>query len=117
MGIDRPDDVEDLLDEERREAHRRLVHAQQPGARHQRAADRHHLLLAARERPRLLLLPLGEPREQRVDAVEVTVDGLLIVAVLPLERPHEQVLEHGHSREEATALRRLRDAALDDVVR
>jgi hypothetical protein len=32
---------------------------------HRRAADRAHLLLAAGQRPRLLLAPLGEPREER----------------------------------------------------
>ena len=48
------DDLEDLLDQDRRQAHRRLVQQQQPGPRHQRPADRAHLLLAARQRAGLL---------------------------------------------------------------
>ena len=40
-------DLEDLLDDLRREAHRRLVEQDHLRARHQRAADRAHLLLAA----------------------------------------------------------------------
>ena len=39
------------------------------GSRHQRAADREHLLLAAGHRARLLLLALLQPREQLEDAV------------------------------------------------
>ena len=38
------------LHDQRRQAERRLVEQQQPRPRHQRAADRHHLLLAARQR-------------------------------------------------------------------
>ena len=40
------------------------------GSRHQRPPDRAHLLLAAGQRARLLVLALGEPREEREDAVE-----------------------------------------------
>ena len=43
------DRVEDLLDEQRREAERRLVEQQQARPTHQRARDRQHLLLAARQ--------------------------------------------------------------------
>ena len=42
--------AEDLLGQHRREAHRGLVEQQQLRARHQRAADRQHLLLSARQR-------------------------------------------------------------------
>ena len=48
------------------------------------------------------------------DAVEVLLQPAL---VLPLERAHLEVLEHGHPREELAPLGRLRDAARDDVVR
>ena len=58
------DDLEAALDEDRGEAHRRLVHQQQLRAGHQRAAHRDHLLLAAGERPRELLPALGEQREE-----------------------------------------------------
>src|SRR6266511_2361682 len=117
LRVDLADDLEDPLDEDRREPHRRLVQQEELRVGHQRAADRHHLLLAARERPGALGLPLGQAREELVDAVEVLADGLPVVAVGALERPHQQVLEHAHPRKEPTAFRRLRDAALDDVVR
>ena len=66
------------VDDHRREAERRLVEQQQLGLRHQRAADREHLLLAAGQRPALLLLALLQAREERVDAVEVLADALLV---------------------------------------
>ena len=71
LAVDGLDDVEDLVDQRRRQAHRRLVHQQEPRPRHQRAADREHLLLAAGERAALLVRPLPEPGEQPVDALEV----------------------------------------------
>ena len=45
--IDLAQDVEDGLDEARREAERRLVEDQERRTRHERAPDRHHLLLTA----------------------------------------------------------------------
>src|SRR5262249_25433776 len=48
--VDVADDLEDLLDDQRREAERRLVEQQQPRPAHQRPRDRQHLLLAARQR-------------------------------------------------------------------
>jgi hypothetical protein len=53
---------------------RRLVEQQVAGLGHQRPADGQHLLLAAGQVAGDLLAPLGEPREQLVDAVEVVVD-------------------------------------------
>ena len=58
-GVDLLDDLEVLLDERGRQAHRRLVHQQQPRPRHQRPAHRDHLLLAARQRPRELAAALA----------------------------------------------------------
>ena len=60
------DDPEDLGDEERREAERRLVEQQQPRPLHECAREREHLLLAAAERPGLLAAPLLDPREVRL---------------------------------------------------
>ena len=60
-----PDDAEDLGDEQRREAERRLVEQEQARALHERAREREHLLLAAAERAGLLVAPLLEPREVR----------------------------------------------------
>src|SRR3954453_15938370 len=56
--VDLLDDLEAPLDEDRREPHRRLVHEQKLRLRHQRAAHRDHLLLAARESPGQLAPPL-----------------------------------------------------------
>ena len=50
--VDLLDDLEAALDEDGREPHGRLVHQQELRLRHQRAAHRHHLLLAAGERAR-----------------------------------------------------------------
>src|SRR3954447_26587725 len=112
--VDLHDDLEDPLDEDRRETHRWLVEEEQLRPGHERAAHRDHLLLAAGERPRALRAPLEQPREELVDALEVLLDA---GAVGALERAHLEVLEHAHAREEAPSLRRLRDSQLDDLVR
>ena len=59
--------VEDLVDDDGREAERRLVEEQQAGSRHERAPDGQHLLLAAREAAGPLAGPVGQAREQLVD--------------------------------------------------
>ncbi len=59
-------DLEDLVDDDRREAERGFVEEQKLRAAHQRAADGHHLLLAARQPARRLVTPLAEDREQAV---------------------------------------------------
>src|SRR3954453_8855383 len=81
---------------------------------HERAADRDHLLLAAGEGPRALLLSFREPGKERVDAFEVAAE---LRAVTALEGAHLEVLEHGHAWEQLAALGRLRDAEPHDVVR
>src|SRR3954462_8337621 len=57
-----------LLDEQRREALRQLIHEQQARLAHQRRADRQHLALAAREQPGFPAAQLGEPRKEFVYA-------------------------------------------------
>src|SRR5258708_4641619 len=61
LRVDLAHDLEDRLDEDRREAERRLVEHQELRLRHERAADREHLLLAAGERAR-------EPRDALLEA-------------------------------------------------
>src|SRR5436190_2515561 len=112
LVVDLLDGLVDPLDEDRREPHPGLVEEQQPRLRHQRAPDSEHLLLAARHRARLLLLALLQPREQVVDAVQIRID--VVVAQI---RPELEVLAHGHAREAAPALRPLRDAEPDDLLR
>jgi hypothetical protein len=91
----------------------RLVEQQEPRPAHQGAADCQHLLLAARQRAAALLAPLGEAREHGEHALEV---------VLEVRRAgdggtHLQVLVDAHAREDAPALRHLRHAAPDDLLR
>ena len=74
LAIDVADRVEDLLNEHGRQSRTRLVQQEEPGVRHERAADREHLLLAPREGARHLGDALGEPREEREDALEVGGD-------------------------------------------
>ena len=45
------------------ENERKLVEHDEFGPRHERAGDREHLLLAARQRAGRLLPPFGEPRD------------------------------------------------------
>src|SRR5262245_60291880 len=66
----RGDNAKDLADDKRRETEARLVEKQEPRLRHQRAAEREHLPLAARERPRQLIAPLGEARKALEDRLE-----------------------------------------------
>src|SRR6185437_1406343 len=58
------DGAEDLLHDDRREAERRLVEAEKPWLRHQRPAERQHLLLATRERASALHRALAEARKK-----------------------------------------------------
>src|SRR5581483_4326821 len=106
------DDLEVALDEDGREAHRRLVHQEQLRPRHQRPPHRDHLLLPARQGPCELRPPLVQQREQLVDAVEV-----LLVAAAAQVGAHLQVLEHRHRREQTPVLRHDRDPAGDPVAR
>jgi len=61
--LKRANDAEDLLREQRREAEARFVHQHQRRPRQQRAADRQHLLLPARQQARLLPGALLENRK------------------------------------------------------
>ena len=61
--------LDEALDDRRREALRGLVHDEDPRVRDEGAADREHLLLAAGELGSTVALPLGEAREQLVDAL------------------------------------------------
>ena len=66
----RCDDRVEVVDDQRREAHRELVEQQHLRVDGQRAGHREHLLLAARQRARELLAPLGQAWEPREGAVE-----------------------------------------------
>src|SRR4029079_16839013 len=112
-GIELADDLEDLLHDQGSEAERWLIEQEQAGPRHQRAGDRQHLLLAARERAAALGLALVENGEDLEGAGEI----LLEIPGIGAGRTHLQVFEHRHAREDAAAFRRLRDAEADDLMR
>src|SRR5262249_58982447 len=63
--VERLDRLEDLPRDERGQAQRGLVEEKQAGAAHERARDREHLLLAAREGAAALMQPFFQPWEQR----------------------------------------------------
>src|SRR6266498_507967 len=63
------DDAKDLAHDHRGETQGGLVEEEQPGASHERPGERQHLLLAAGERPCLLVTPLLEPWEVAADAL------------------------------------------------
>ena len=64
------DDVEHVVDDGRRQPERRLVEQHDARPRHQRPADRHHLLLAARQLAGRLAALVAQDREQAVDPLE-----------------------------------------------
>ena len=112
LPVDLDDDIEDRLDQNRRESHRRFIEQEQRRMRHQRPADRQHLLLAARHRARLLRLPLGKARKKGEDAIEVAgVDRA------PREGAHFEIFQHRHARKYAPSFRRVRDAFRGNLVR
>src|SRR5262249_31624058 len=104
---DTQDLLELLLDQDRREAHRGFVHAQEARAGHQRPRHRQHLLLAARERAAALPLPLAEPGKKLRNPLEVLGDALFVG---PRERAEHQVLQNGQTREDAARLGNDRDS-------
>ena len=68
--LQRGEATPDLGAHQRRQALGRLVEDQQARIGHERAADREHLLLAARQLRAEIALALAQPREQRVHAIE-----------------------------------------------
>ena len=54
-----------FIDDDRRESLARFVEHEQRGVRHQRAADREHLLLAARKRRSRGIGPLAQDRKKQ----------------------------------------------------
>ncbi len=106
-------DLADLLHDRRLDAFGRLVEQQQPRHRHQRAAEREDLLLAARQRAALAIEQRAQPR-QRVDhALERA--GLDLAGV---GAPRQaQVLQCGEAGQDAAALRHIAHAEPAALVR
>ena len=107
-------DLENLLDDLRCESHRRLVEQDHRRLRHQRPADRRHLLLAARRIAGKACAPLAQPRKVVIDLVERRCD----LAARPLAREcaGQQVFLDSQVRE-AMAAPSLADAAAHELVR
>ncbi len=104
---------EDLLDQARGEAHRRLVEQDQLGPRHEGASNREHLLLAARQRAGLGRALFRKRREERVHVVKIGSD-LAVGAAVGAE---PQIVGHRQRGEDLPSLRDLGDAAHDAPVR
>ena len=107
------DDVKDLLNEDRSEAHGRLVEHQELRLRHERSAHGEHLLLAAGERTGDLLAALFEAREALVDVRNARFNGGVRLGV----SAHFEVILDRHLQKDVAAFRNLRKTVLDDLVR
>src|SRR5690606_19116182 len=105
------DDVEDLLDDDRRKAQRGFVEQQQPGFAHLRAADGEHLLFAAAHGAGALVEAFLQAREQ----VQHLVQLLLVILLAAEETAHGQVFLDGQAGEHAAAFGHYRDALAHDV--
>ena len=104
--------VEDLGDEDRGEAHRRLVEQEARGAAHQRAGDGEHLLLAAGEAAGDEVALLLQDREHGEG-----VRHVLLHPVVGVEEGAEaQVLLDRQVGEDLPALGRLGEAVADALV-
>jgi hypothetical protein len=92
---------------------RRLVEHHEARARHHRAPDREHLLLAAAETSGELTASLLEHRKQREDALQLS---RLLGAISPREAPDAQILQHRHAREHPAPLGHVHNPPPDDLV-
>ena len=99
-------------DEQRRQAHRRLVHQDHRGSGHQGAADRQHLLFAAGQIPGKAAA-LGQTREVAEDQLDVGLD----LAVAADECAEPEILQHRHVGNDAAAFHDLGNAAAHDSLR
>ena len=108
--LDLGDDPLDLLDDHRGKALIGLVEQQELQVAGQRAGDRQHLLLAARERRGFLPAALGQTREMLVDALERPADGLGDLG-------QDQILLDGQPADDAPVLRHQLEAGLGRLVR
>src|SRR3989442_6405496 len=100
-AIDLADGVEDLLDDQLGQTERGLVQPQELCQRHDHAADRQHLLFAARQRPGRLGHALAQAWKEREDPLEA-------VGPPGLRRPRVgaelEVLAHGEAGKDLAAL-------------
>ena len=112
LAAQRIEGPEDLLGHGGGEPLERLVEQEEPDVAGERAGDRHHLPLAAREHVRLAREALAHAREVREDPLAVPVHA---GAALPAQAAHREVLVHGEVREQTPALRDQADAQARDL--
>src|SRR5438876_514678 len=114
LGLEATDRRHHLGHDLRRQSFRGLVHQQHPGVRHQRAGNREHLLLAARERSGDLVPALAQAWEERRHGVERPQHRQITA------RPasgHREILAHGEAPKDTAALGHERDAVGGDRLR
>src|SRR5919202_3508863 len=110
--VDALDDAEDLIDQDRRKAHARLVQEQHAWLPHQRTADRQHLLLTSGERPAFLPSPFLETREEIEDTLEIALE--VPISLGARIGAHFEIFENRQARKDAPPFRRLHDAEMND---
>ena len=110
--MDVADNVEDLLHQQRRKTHGRLVQHQHGSVAHERTPHGQHLLLAAGHGARQLLAALLQAGEQGEHLFLVGGDGGSGLGV----GAHIKVLVHRHVQEHMASLRHLCKAAFHDLV-
>src|SRR3954454_23548672 len=112
--VDIAERLDDGAGDDRRQPERRLVDQEDARVTHERAAQRHHPALAARQRADRLVEQLRERREDLEDALAP------LAALAPgagAEDAGIEVLAHRQSRKDGVALRGERDALADDLRR
>src|SRR5579859_5431425 len=101
------DGLDGAADQDRSEADRRLVDQEDLRRQHQRAAERQHLLLAARHAAGELAAALGKPRKGLEADLEVALE---LAARGPAEGAEQKVLLDGEPRKQPAALGHERNA-------
>src|SRR6266568_255867 len=99
LGIERFDGVEDLPDNQRSKAERRLVQEKEPRPAHERPRNGQHLLLAAREGAAALVKALPQTRKQAEHTFEIAAE----LGRLGDQRAHLEVFQNRHARKNAPA--------------
>src|SRR5439155_4671981 len=99
--VELPDDLEQLSDDDGCEAETELVDAQQQRIEHEGLGQRQLLLLAARERPRMLSESLREARERGQHPFFALADHGTLLA--DAEGLHLEVLGDGHVGEDPSS--------------
>src|SRR3974390_1046809 len=102
--------AEDLSDQHRRKAERRLIQHEKPRPSHQPACNHHHLLLPARKISDRLAEPLEQDREAFTHLPDATDDVGLAHPPTGDIGAETQVLGDGEATEHLASLRHLREA-------